>query len=440
MAVEGISLPFPEAEQFFAQKVNLPTRRSDDLRHGAHVRGFSVAGMVRDDMLSDIRSALEKSSREGRPFAEFKAAFNEVVDRTGWEFYAPGATEEARRDWRARLIYRTNMRVAYMAGRYKQMTDPDVLKYRPYWRYRHNDSRHPRPQHVAWDGLVLLASDPWWKVHYGPNGWGCLCDAVAINARQMRAMGKTGPDPTPPDGARQGRDPRTGDPETRYDGVDRGWEYNPGEEWLHGAVPRELQEPLPPAPAPVVRPQAASGEPLTRVPDPPSPAPREDLPPLPPPTPASPDRVLPADLPPEDYVSSFLGEFGASLDQGTLHRDASGGIITIDRSLFEQRTPAGEVVGWKAGKRGRGRYALLFADAIREPDEIWLDWGLAGDGSYTLRRSYIRRFVLASGKLVFASYQWSRSGWVDFTAFDASETYALKHRIGALIFRRRSDA
>jgi hypothetical protein len=51
----------------------------------------------------------------------------------GWDF-------KGGRNWRTRVIYQTNLQTSYAAGRYQQLTDPDMLKVRPYWRYVHSDS------------------------------------------------------------------------------------------------------------------------------------------------------------------------------------------------------------------------------------------------------------------------------------------------------------
>ena len=62
-----------------------------------------------------------------------------------------------------RTIFETNLRTSYMAGRLKQMRAPAVVKMRPYWQYRHGENGtplNPRPQHVSWDGLVLMHDDP----------------------------------------------------------------------------------------------------------------------------------------------------------------------------------------------------------------------------------------------------------------------------------------
>lgn len=46
----------------------------------------------------------------------------------------------------------------------EQMADPELRKRRPYGVYRHGDA-HPRPQHLAWNGIALPLDDPWWESH-----------------------------------------------------------------------------------------------------------------------------------------------------------------------------------------------------------------------------------------------------------------------------------
>jgi hypothetical protein len=410
-------LPFQEAIDFLAGKVNLPTKRWDDLRHAAHVRAFTVAGVTREDMLADFRAAIEKARRDGTGFKEFQKDFNAIVERTGWKYYSRGETEEERRAWRARIVYTTNMRTSYMAGRYAQLTDPDVLKYRPYWQYVHSGALHPRKLHLSWNGLVLRADDPAWRYMYPPNGWGCGCDVEALSKRELTALGKSGPDPAPDLKAYEDTDPRTGQPEIRIPGIDRGWEYNVGHEWMHGIVPAELRKPLPPF-----------GEP-------PVPA---DLPPMPPATRARSNDLLAEDLKPEDYVDAFLQPFGVKPGGYGYFRDVSGGIISVSQALFEQRTPEGTVVSLKSGKRGRGQYAKLIAGTIIAPDEIWADWAQVKSG-VVLRRAYLKRIALGGGRSLFVRFEWTSKGWTAITGFDTTESYMEKFRRGALLYQRGEE-
>lgn len=402
---------FQEAIDFLAGKVNLPTRKYDDLRHGAHVRAFSVAGVTRDDMLSDFRAAIEKARTEGTTLDDFRKTFDEIVDRTGWKFNARGSTEEERRAWRARVIYNTNMRTSYMAGRYAQLTDPDVLRYRPWWRYKHSHAIHPRLLHLSWDGRVWAADNPIWKKIFPPNGWGCGCDVEALSDRQLRALGKFGADPDPDLSPYQAKDPRTGEMEIRYRGIDRGWDYNVGEEWLQGVVPTELRQPLP----------AFGSAPAVR-----------NLPPMPAARQAVPADILPADDEPVGYVRAFLKPFGIVPGEETFFRDKSGGLVGISQAIFQGSASEGDAPGFMAVP---GQYAALLARAIIDPDEIWIDWAEVGAG-VALRRSYLQRVLLPNGRQMLVQFQWSKAGWVAVARFGVADRDLEKLRAGALIYQK----
>ena len=217
------SLPFKEAIEFFRGKLNIPTARWNDLWKSMHDRGFMVAGAMKDDILDDFRTAVDKAISEGTTLAEFRKDFDNIVEKHGLGY-------NGGRNWRSRVIYETNVRTAYASGRYKQMTDPDLAKMRPYWEYRHGDSRNPRELHLSWDGKVLRADDPWWNTHYPPNGWGCKCKVFALNARDVKRLEKSGPDKAPDDGTYEWTDKKTGETHTIPKGIDPGWDYNVGKD------------------------------------------------------------------------------------------------------------------------------------------------------------------------------------------------------------------
>ena len=216
------ALPFKKAIEHFRQKVNLPTEKWSDLMAGMHSRAFVVAGATKDALLSDLRSAIDKAMSEGMSLKEFQDKFDDIVARHGWSY-------KGGRNWRTAVIFYTNKRTAYMAGRYKQMTDPDVISRRPYWQYRHGGSANPRPEHLAWDGLVLRSDDPWWDTHYPPNGFNCSCKVFSLSERDLQRMGKSGPDKPPEDPSYEWTDPKTGEVLALPRGVDPGWDYNVGQ-------------------------------------------------------------------------------------------------------------------------------------------------------------------------------------------------------------------
>lgn len=207
--------PFAEQVAFFQRKVNTPTSRWDDIQRGDHSHGFMVAGATRAALLDDVRGAVLNAIQGGRGFAAFQEEFESAVAKNDWHGWT-GEGTAAGRAWRARTIYQTNIRQSYNAGRYAQLTHPDMVAVRPFWQYRHNDrgtSRVPRLTHVAWNGLILPWDDDWWKTHYPMNGWGCNCGVRALGQDDIDRMGLT-----------VGTAPAGGNA-----GVDEGFDYNVGE-------------------------------------------------------------------------------------------------------------------------------------------------------------------------------------------------------------------
>lgn len=214
--------PWTVQMDYFRQKLNLPTQAWTDIMKSPHDRSFVVAGAMVSDLLEDMCQEVDKAIAGKSTLEDFRAGFDDIVARHGWDY-------KGGRNWRTRVIYQTNLQTSYAAGRYQQLTDPDMLKARPYWRYRHSDSvLHPRPQHLAWNGLILRADDPWWQTHYPPNGWGCQCTVYGVSEKELREKyGKNGPDTAP---AIQYVEQDTPDgPVSVPDGIDYGWDYAPGQ-------------------------------------------------------------------------------------------------------------------------------------------------------------------------------------------------------------------
>ncbi|MDR1889043.1 MAG: hypothetical protein LBQ81_06685 [Zoogloeaceae bacterium] len=172
---------------------------------------------MRADLLADLSAAVAKGIEQGTGLKEFRADFRNIVEKRGWHGWT-GEGTQAGEAWRTRIIFETNLRTSYAAGRYAQLTDPDLLQRRPYWKYIHADGvMAPRPQHLAWNGMVLPHDHPFWETHYPPNGWGCGCRVTAVRGP------KEGDKTAPPEGW-DAINPKTGAPV----GIDKGWAYAPG--------------------------------------------------------------------------------------------------------------------------------------------------------------------------------------------------------------------
>lgn len=230
----GFSQPFDLQVEFLRRKLDLPTATWRDIWQGAHDRAFVVAGATKADLLADLHAAVVRAAEEGRGIEAFRAEFDDIVARNGWRGWT-GDGSDAGVAWRTRVIYQTNMATSYAAGRWAQVNDPDLADFRPYIKYHHADGvLHPRPLHVAWNGLVLPKGHPFWQTHAPPNGWGCHCYVSAAGKKDYEAAQAAGR--TEPPAGWNDVDAKTGAPM----GIDKGWAYNPG---AQAATPlRELVE------------------------------------------------------------------------------------------------------------------------------------------------------------------------------------------------------
>jgi hypothetical protein len=226
--------PFAEQADFFRRKLNLPSAHWDDILKDEHDRAFIVAGAMKADLVADLRVSVQQAIDNGKSIGWFRQQFDTIVKKHGWTGWT-GENSPAGVAWRTRVIYTTNLRTSYAAGRWAQLTDPDTIQSRPFWRFVHRSVAHPRAEHVAWNGTVLPAADPWFSTHYPPCGFGCECIIEALNDRDLKRLGKSGPDKAPDNGTYTYID-RNGEPHVLPTGVDYGWDYAPGKSATENAL------------------------------------------------------------------------------------------------------------------------------------------------------------------------------------------------------------
>lgn len=433
MADAPARLPFRAAIDFWRGKVQLPTSGWTDIWQEQHSHAFVVAGAAQDALLGDFYSALRQAQEQGTGYPAFREKFKEIAKEHGWAYKGtPG--------WRSKVIYDTNIRQSYNAGRYQQMVAQK--EFRPYWVYDHTSIEHPRLEHKAWDGLILPADDPWFDTHFPQNGWGCKCRVYALSAREAQrewqAVGKSGPDTAPAieweerTVGKNGSNPRT----VRVPkGVDPGFARNPGKSWLepHTVPPLTGYD--------AVLKERGTDWPTSFTP-----------PAHPKPTSVPAKLILPKSTPPEEAVKDFLEVFGADLQTGATFIDATGQRLSITKALF---LDGEDKFKWldNPQKIDRIRYINLTAMTIVEPDEIWWRWEEDRAWSdehptepkrWRLKRRYLRSFELdGSGEYGISAFEWGPSGWTGSTAFMAEPSgakarlkYFDKQRLGRLLFKK----
>lgn len=413
------SQPFKEQIDFFKQKRVKPTKAWTDAMRGIHDRSFVIAGATDTAMLSDFQTAIAQAMENGTGLDQFRKDFDSIVSKYGWQY-------KGNRNWRTRVIFETNIRTSYMAGRLKQMRDPDVLKLRPYWEYVHGDTRKPkfpREDHVALDGTTLLHDDPFWLTHFPPNDWLCSCGVRSRSLRDLKKMGKDGPDKSPYMATEIVQDPSTGKMVEKPKGIGFGWDYQPGNLWEQGLVPSNLMdEGVELLDNPRMAVAIDDAEPLEALLKKAKPFKAKEM---------------NDGLEPEDYVRAFLKPFGTDIGKAVLFEDKAGVKMPVSDLLFRNR--AGE---FKTMKRGRHRMIAMMAEALMDPDEIWIGVARkAESGDLVVDRRYIRVDPKTAMQIVFeigektweavTSFDFTdKKGNADFTALD-------KRRVGKLIYKRQ---
>ena len=213
-----------------------------DVWQDENLRAFTVAKAMSRDLLEDIREAVDRALTEGLTLKQFADELRPRLVRRGWwgrKRMVDPATGEDRvvqlgSPARLRTIYRTNLRTAYMKGRWERIERTKAVF--PLLRYVSVKDGRERDEHGAWHDTVLPVDDPWWDTHFPPCGWNCRCDAQALNERMLAKRGLTVGDPQRfPE--RDYVNKRTGEVVKLERGIDPGWSYNVGKAPLDGLTP-----------------------------------------------------------------------------------------------------------------------------------------------------------------------------------------------------------
>lgn len=382
-----------------------PTQKWDDLWKGEHARAFMVAGAIKGQLLTDFADAIGRAIEDGETLEDFRKRFDQIVKKHGWSY-------NGGRDWRTRVIYETNLDQAYMAGKWTQI---ERLKdRRPYLRYVHGASVDPRPEHLAWHGLILPVDDPFWQTHYPKNGWGCTCTVMQLSDDDLKRYGWTVSPPPPIK-----LDPKTGLPA----GIDKGFDYNVG---IAHVGRRLADDALATWEADQAKARAAgkatSG--WQRItPGSWATAGRPER------LPARPAQARPANPPPKTAAEAealLIRLFGAS--ELTL-------ALPKGLSLYVN---AASLAGHFLKNMERARLLPLLPELLRDPDEIWQGFEVSEQtGRMVLRQQIIKAVELDKERYLLMVAQARDGRFEAWTLLETRQITALNaRRVGKLLYGR----
>lgn len=260
--VDLVALPPKEAIEFFRQKGYAVGFDYRDVWQAQHQAAFTVAKVMEQDILEDIRKAVDQALADGTTFTTFQKTLTPTLQAKGWwgrkEMTDPltGEVKDVQlgSPKRLKLIYDTNLRQAHTEGQWQRIQASKESF--PYLQYDGgNSGETSREQHLAWDGLVLPVDDPFWQSHLPVKELNCKCRVIPMTAAQLQRRGLTvGDSPKVPE--RSYVNKRTGEVQQIPAGVHPMFHYPPG--GRRASLSRHLVDKLEAAPPAIAKASVAN--------------------------------------------------------------------------------------------------------------------------------------------------------------------------------------
>jgi hypothetical protein len=190
-----------------------------------------VAKVAELDLLEAMRAEVQRALDEGLTFESFQKSWRANPRLADWwgrkamEDPLTGEVVEAQlgSPRRLRTIYDANLRSARAAGQWERIERTQAAF--PFLEYRLGPSEKHRPHHEDKAGLILPVDAPFWDEWMPPNGWGCKCWVRQVTKAEA---GRRGVSDAPEVPDRKWYNERTGDTQLVPQGIDPGWQRNPG--------------------------------------------------------------------------------------------------------------------------------------------------------------------------------------------------------------------
>ena len=222
-----LTLPPEQIVQWYKSKGYTFSWDWKDVWQNAHAQTFTVAKVMKLDILQEIKDEVDKIFNNGITYEQFRKDLEPILKKLGWwgkvnasdvpgydpaNGIDPNKIVQLGSPSRLKIIFTTNANVAYSAGNYKSLME--VVGEYPYWLYNQIERKHKRKAHANYAGKVFMWDDPIWDSIFPPNGFFCGCYVTSLNKSQMEVRGLK---------VWKGEDVAIK--------VEEGWDYNPGKSY-----------------------------------------------------------------------------------------------------------------------------------------------------------------------------------------------------------------
>jgi hypothetical protein len=164
-----------EAITWFKKRTAIPSKDLAVMQESARRKGFWMAKVRTAQRAKRIQDSLEIALAHGMDFATWKKTNRGILQRI-----SNAHLQTTFRNWN---------QTAYNAARVNYLSDPQVIKRRPYWMFDAVMDGRTTPICVASNRTVLRANHPWFKRHTPPLHHNCRSSIRGLTAFQANKIG-----------------------------------------------------------------------------------------------------------------------------------------------------------------------------------------------------------------------------------------------------------
>lgn len=170
---------FDEAVDWFMARTVMTKDQVKRLEPANRQDAFWVGAGLQADQVQRVQDEITKALESGEPFEDWrKRVRNDLFN-----------------DAHAETVFRNATQRSYNAGRWEQMQDPEVLKFRPYGTVDAILDGRTTDYCRKVDGTVLPLDHEWWLTHFFPAHHKCRTTIRSLRKKEAERLGIS----TPPD-------------------------------------------------------------------------------------------------------------------------------------------------------------------------------------------------------------------------------------------------
>jgi len=177
-----LRLPYAEALDYWTAQGG-SREMLDKVLAGYRKNAQAATELMLDNLSRTVIGRVESVLANGDTLQDFAAGVREDTVALG---ISPASSSYLE------TVYRTNVQTAYGAGRFRQLTNPDVMEVRQFVQYRTAGDNRVRSNHAELDGVIFEASSSEWQRVAPPCGFNCRCSMVSLDDEGVREELKRG--------------------------------------------------------------------------------------------------------------------------------------------------------------------------------------------------------------------------------------------------------